>query len=65
MKTLREVKIGETATVAVPPATKPSSSRCLLTSGEPPTLRIRFSVPTSASANGIIPIPPIFSVSFI
>ena len=50
-------------TVAVPPGVKPRSSRCLRSSGLPPTRRIRFSSPTLASASGIMVFPPRSSVN--
>ena len=43
--------------LTVPPATKPRSSRCFLTSALPPTLRIVFSSPAFASVSGIITYP--------
>ena len=57
--TIRFPLISET-TRTVPPTTKPRSSRCFFISGLPPTLRMMFSSPTSASKSGIIVCSPSF-----
>ena len=46
-------------TVTAPPATKPRSSRCFLSSSLPPTRRMTVSSPGFAYTRGIMQVPPL------